>query len=1318
MYCPNTSDPKIKEDFDRYAELLGSNKVAGLLYHKNNGNFLDKTPTGEDSLMFRQLLAITNNLSAAIRIKAQFYSDQYLEVNNWLDSGIEPIEEVSYIKGDIDIQNMYVQNNLETLYSLERLPSGKSTYVNYTPSNNKSQTFKVNNRFIKPAVTTTNGENHYIAEIDDNTKKFIVDRFFRLGENRLPHYPFSLGNTKSNLKYIDIINSEFKYGVKVVKYNKDHDTIEFTDNTIGAQYEVNESTEARDYRNQDDISGMNEPTELSKKLDPDKEMISRYEGLIDVINKSLSEKTGRRDALLARRDRLMEKIEQLKIDGSNKIIIQQAKDDVDVINTRLLDIRANLHKDLNEEQLWSVMADLQELGAYIRGWHGLSEMLNAYDIPLKEIRDEVISTSGELDVLHNEYMRSIKNAMVKYANKTSFKADFSDKLFDALEDDTLLNRMVFGAHMSNSDLVKVVNDIIEKAAYKINEEIRDKDRELNNWIKKLQKHTGISDTAKISERFHQLDKNGKWTGGIVSKIKQDYWDEIHSLTEKASTTGKWAPYFAFLAANTHEMQREEFEAYMSQKASGLPFDIKKISKQKHSNGEYVWKEKDFIRQEELINKYNSRREAYKSDVLASGKFTDANGEFIHDDLMDQFMSIMNAWDLKNNPWQKVPGHNRNPFAKYRVRDAVDSRWFDSRFAAIEKDPLMKEFYDFYRERMLDNDNSLPFYKKTQSNLIFSVRKTMAEEIASHSGTAKIAAMMKDGAMNLIMAESQSDIEGRAIVGGKIYKNIPVGMLYTSLTGNERSPDIFKALKKHTDVAINYKYKNEVEPIANAAQDIIDDMAGVKSVDAETGKTLSKNKHTGLAHQEKGALFNTRARLQYLVDAKLYGESQSKPDLHGNGIKSSTGKTMKFSGTKLVDSLIKFKYLQALSIPNIISPTVNLAVGTVNNYSYAAGGIDFDDKSLTLAYPKIIAAISKHIGKATHSKNFEQIMTWLVNLDILPEINSAAFEDSASWDKMLTILQSKGEYINQGAVMIAYLTHNKLKDKNNNDVSIIDAFNIKNGHLIWNTELMGEKQNAGEHEIISADGHGINMFRLSQKIKGINEFIHGDYVSKQEIKKTAAGRAVALFKTWVFSTTEHRFGSERFDTRLQRDVKGRYRSFFQANTLDGVDLTIKKIIPLLLKALVSKKALDVLSEVDKVNLKRNLRELQILGTLTILGMIAMGASDDEDDENTLRALNTLINLMTKTQSDLEFYLNPASMASIADNVVPILGTVNDMRKIVTTFYGTVIGDGIYVTGPFKGQSKLKIAVGRAFPMTNGAVKMWNYSQQQFNFGSSR
>lgn len=1312
MFCPNTSNPQVKADFDLLSDFIG-NKFAGLVFHRNKGNLLDKTPNGEDSLLFQGLVRLTGSIQAASKVKAQLYMSDYLAKNNWLETGIEPMDILDDFASNAGVLAEYKANNLETKYALERLPDAASAFVTITKNKNKKQSFTVKNKHIKPATGVSGGVKFWMPEIDTNVKKYITGKYFRLDPNKQAYYPFSLGNSKSNIQHVKLINSEFREGQEVVRYNSTNDTIEFGKDILYAQY----TTDSNAYdENLSDIQSLE--TTVSDKLDADKEIISRYKGLIDVINKSLSEKTGRRDTLLARRDRLQDKIDQLEADGTNKIIIQQAKEDIESITARLTDIDANLYKELNEDQLWDILADLQELGAYIRGWDGLPKLLDVWNISLKEISDEITGVSGTLGKLHVKYLDLIKISMVKYANKVSYRADFSEKLFDALEDEGMVSRMVFGASMSNSELVKIVDDIIQKAAYKINEETLNKDKELTDWLTKIQKHLGIKDEVKISERFHQLDKNGKWTGGIVSKIKQDYFDTVSDLSEKANITGNWAPFFKFLADNTYEMLESEFKSYLAQKEAKTGFNIGKISSQKNSKGEYVFQEKDFIKQEELIAKYESHREAYKKDTLSTGNFLDANGEFLTEDHENTFLAIMDDWDMKNNPWYKTKGRNRNPFAHYRVRDRIDSRWFDAKFAAIEKDPVLKEFYDFYRERMKDNDASLPYHKKEQSNLIYSVRKTMAEEMVGHRGFAKATALMKDKAMGLVMAESQSDLEGRAIVGDKIYKNIPVGMLYTSLTGEERSPNIFKALKKHTDVATNYKFKVKVEPIANAAQDIIDNMSAVRGVTTEEGKTLKKSKHTGQAHQQKAALFNTRARLQYLVDATLHGESQSAPDLHGEGFKSSTGETVKFSGSKLIDSLIKLKYLQALSVPNIISPTVNLAVGAVNNYSYAAGGIDFDSMSLTKAYPKMISAISRNMGTAFHIKDFEQVVTWLVRLDILPDINSAAFEDSATWDKWLTILQSKGEYINQGATMVAYLMYNKVKDKNGKDVSLLDAYKTENGKLVWNTELMGEQTNPDSNEIISKDGRGVNLFRLSQKIKGINEYIHGDYNSKQEIKKTATGRAIALFKTWIFATTEHRFGAQRYESRLQRDVKGRYRSYFSATTQDGIELSIKKILPLLLKAIVSGKAFDVLSDLDKVNLKRNLRELQILGAITLLTMMAMGAGDDEDDPVKMRALNILINLASKTQSDLEFYLNPASMSSIANNAIPIIGTMTDMVKIGTTFYGTILGDGIYKTGPFKGQSKFVVAVGRTFPVTNGAVKMWNYSAQQFNFGATR
>lgn len=1306
MYCPQLSDPKIKEEFTRLESALGNN-IAGLVYHKNNGNFLDKTPSGEDSLMFQQLVRMSDSIESAIKLKSQYYSENYLKKNNWLKTGIEPIEELDNMISDAKILQRYNQANLNLEFALERLPSGVSAYVKYIEPP-KVKRAPVKNKHVKSAVVNPKGQKSvYKDEIDGPRKRYVVDMYFRLNRGDEVMNPFSLGNPSDNIEYVHTINSEFKDGVRAVQYNPEKDVIEFADEIEMTQFKLSEDSS-------DSVQALGQPI---TKLDPDKEIISRYQGLISVINKRLSGKTGRRDSLLARRDRLEEKIKELQINGSNKIIIEQAEADISIITSRLGDIEANLLKNLNEDQLWMVMADLDELSAYIRGWNGLAEMLDAWNIPLKEVRDKLTSITGELDTLHKKQLSLTKDALLEYANnKVAYKKFIFEDLYGALEDEGAISRQVLGASMSNSDLVQVVDDLIRQAARSINDEILDKDQELNSWLKKLKKHLNIKDENKISEMFYQLDKDGKWTGAIVGKVKQEYFDIIRELHEKGKKSGKQSDYFRFRRENTHELLESEYNAYMALKTAGNAFDIKKVSNRKFANGEYIFVEKDFVRQEELIAKYNAHREAYKKDVLAGASFTNPDGTFISEDLENNYLSIIDEWTRKNDPWYKATSNDRNFFATYRIRDKVDSKWFDKKFEKIQKDPVLKEFYEFYRGRMLDNDDSLPFNKKDQSNLVYSVAKTSMEELKSSLGVSKTLGLIGDEAWGLFSAESESDIEGRAIVGDKVYRNIPVGMLYVNLTPDKRTPSIFKALKAHTDVAVNFKYKTTVEPIASAAQDIINTMSAVKKVSTETGETYTKNTNTGNIHEQKGALIETTGRLKYLVGSFLYGESKDAPDVHGKGKKDRHGDTKKFSVAKTVDSLNKFTYLKGLALPNFISPTVNLIIGLTNNFTYSAGGIDFSDSSLAKAYGLVFKASSKHLGQAAHSDSFNQVMTWMIRLNLLPDINSAAIEDSQSWDKILTIFQSKGEYINQGASAMAYLMHNTVKDKNGKDVSILDAFKAVDGKLIWDVDKMGEQSTAGAGEIISADGKGVNLFRLGEKLKGINEYLHGDYFSPLELKKTAWGRAAALFKTWLFMTTIHRFGGTHFDRRLQREVKGRYRSIFAANTKDGIPITIGKILPILLKGIVSKSAFDTLSDVDKVNLKRDLRELQILFAITVVGMLLMSMDDDDDDVVRKKAMNLLVNLATKTQNDLEFYINPASMYSILNNIVPIVGTLNDIKKITDAFYDTIIGDPTYKNGTMKDQYRIPVAIGKALPISSGLIKMHNYREQQYNFGA--
>lgn len=79
-FCPNFSDPKVKQEFDELVDAVGEN-AAYYLWDQNNGYGLDKAPNGAESKLFSDLLQHYNgDRNLAIRAKANVYSKAF---KNW-----------------------------------------------------------------------------------------------------------------------------------------------------------------------------------------------------------------------------------------------------------------------------------------------------------------------------------------------------------------------------------------------------------------------------------------------------------------------------------------------------------------------------------------------------------------------------------------------------------------------------------------------------------------------------------------------------------------------------------------------------------------------------------------------------------------------------------------------------------------------------------------------------------------------------------------------------------------------------------------------------------------------------------------------------------------------------------------------------------------------------------------------------------------------------------------------------------------------------------------------------------------------------------
>lgn len=1233
------------------------------------------------------------------------------------------------------IENAYTLEDARNAAFIKTQEKLNRSFVGISVKTNDITPKKGNKAYVKNKnvkLATDFVQNKFV---DNNTKRYVLSKYFRMTDNKT-YYPFSMGNIREDLLRVKMINAEFN-GENVVFFNAKTETIEFGEAAIDETMTTNEIAEVYSMHDQEMSEFPNDPYQdmldmdlpfTSERLSAPKrdlqgyeEVINRRENYIRLFKNKISQDSSRRSELQARIDILEDQIEMLKIAKTNKEVLNQASTDLVDITNRLNNIEANINKNLNEDQLLDFISQIMESISLIKGWMDLNQIVNIEGNSNTEFVDKSILIQGKFSALNDRAVSILKPTFINHANKASFKKNFGETLFAAIEDESAYRANILGAGMSNVELIGIIQDYLSHAAFSINDELVTKEHEMSGWLKKLQDHLQTRDFDKISEHFWQVDSSGNKTNRYVGKIKQDFFDERSKLWSEADSSGNWVKYYEFLAKNTFELEESEYKSYLREKAKGGTINIKNVSIKKLSNGEDAFTLEDLQHQEELIGKYEERKQTYIDSLVQSGRFNTQDGVTFEDEIggepVDiqerQFNSIIQLWDAKHNPWAKKHSKIKNAFKAYRVRDRIDSKWNDPKYDAIQKDPIMREFYEFMEKRIDENDEMVPDYGKTQSNELMGVAKTFTEDFSDSEGFSKVVGLLSDTALMTIAAKSQSEVDGRIIISGKVHRSVPLEGLTSNLPMEQRTSNIFKILNEHTRIAVSYKYKSQVAPVAEAAQELIDKMEEVSYVTNEDGRRVKVDKNDRVI-KTKGELFQARTRLEYIVKAGLYNE-RKKAYEGNNTVKLSTGETVNISTAKIVDSLIKFTYLKALSFPNFISPLVNVGIGLSNNYSYAAGGIDFNTKSLNKAYYYMKAALSKTVGDKLHNESYETVMTWLVRLKVLEDLNSAAIEDSVKWDKWLTKLQSKGEYLNQGATTVAYLMHNTLKDKNGNDVPLIKAYKAINGQLIWDTELMGEPSSFENDEIISADGHGVNLYRLSRKVKRINDYLHGDYESALKIKETAMGRAAALFKTWIGASVEHRFGEEGFDQDLMRDVKGKYRSLVNAKTVDGMEIKFKKILPILLKGLVSKKSLNKLSEIDRVNLLRDLREFQIMGGFFAASMLLMlAAGEGDDDPIYKKSLILAMNLTSKMQADLSFYLNPTSLGQVVNNAIPIVKTMQDFVNIGTAFTSTVLGNGVYQNGPWKDQSKLMIASFRAFPVLGGGVKMWNYVSKKYEY----
>ena len=1032
----------------------------------------------------------------------------------------------------------------------------------------------------------------------------------------------------------------------------------------------------------DYITGLNTDFLVSNQLTKYEKTIEQLKSQIKILEKRKSEGKSDYYEINSKIDAIDAKIKAIEAKYNDQNLFKQAKSQISEVTQNIRAINLQLSEDMTSENVMKAMNILMESDNVIKGWLSIDEFMDYSTGTVEKKTWNSIKTL--LTEQRKEYLDVLKRAYTKY-NSEILKRSDSDSLFSSVTDISGMSKEMLDISTSDVSLLKSVHEAVNRSRREKDQELISAEKQIEDIFQRLETITGKKGLV-ASDVFLQKDSNGKWTGALVKEFLNEFYQKRNKLKAEAQESGEWGEYYAFINANTHTITQAEFES-----KSNSVFNTEDYQKQTDLLERYAKREK--VEREKLESLKEQAQHELDGDQITQEEY---NNKILE---LDKSIAI---WVSTNSPYaywaaKKAKRSTKGMYGFNYIFNKPISKWLDPSYKKIKSDPKLFGLYNEIKDFFYQNDKNVP---NNLYGMLPELSKTFVEKM-KEDGTMSLLSSTSDWMKTLYSEDIANSKESDIRIGNNVIKSIPVSMMGNHLAIEDKSRDLKAILKAHTATSLHYKHMSQVQPIASAAEQLLDEIKAIKKVG---GKVLTDS--SGNPIELVGGLLNARAQLEYYIDTVIYKRSKLQEAVSNKKTYSTKDKELikeldkqlkegkitqeeydisneklgqNITGSKIGDTVITYTFLKALGL-NVISPIVNGTFALVSNFTHSAGKVDFDTPSAMRALKVILSSLTQSVTfDALKSKDAEKLYAFSSRLGIMHDVSEGTVSKNLV-DKVMK-MQSKSEFAGVAQSMVATLMYQKLKDKNGKDVSVWDAYKVVNDELVWDTDKMGAYIEPAINELFSKERKGVNMYKMHARVTQINKFLHGNYRDPMKLKKTIAGRAVSLFRTWLPMSIAERFGKEYFDDSLGRIKKGRYRSVATAFNQDGLIKTLTRIV----KGQLFLNNTEGLEDVDVENIRKVNAELRSIMFLSAIAVMLKAIAGDDDDDKT--SLYMALNVINRTYADITFFTNPNSANQIFKNAIPAFKTITDFTDIFLAVPGLIDGTDTYKTGHRKGKSKM-------------------------------
>lgn len=575
-----------------------------------------------------------------------------------------------------------------------------------------------------------------------------------------------------------------------------------------------------------------------------------------------------------------------------------------------------------------------------------------------------------------------------------------------------------------------------------------------------------------------------------------------------------------------------------------------------------------------------------------------------------------------------------------------------------------------------------------------------------------------------LSEEEKTISTLTNFEDEVYKRVPAAYIESiSEDISQLSTSIGDTFANYIAASHQYEAMHEIADIMELTM-VIAKKRSIEQYDRGSRLVHRTKTSDGTILSENQSLKNPNSNnnqlLRHQIDTLLYSEYKHK-----------TAKLGQLSVAKIVDTVINLTTVSMLgynpftAINNIQAGKLQMFIESMNGKYFTVPDWTWADKE----FGKLWVDYAKELGSPVKNSKLALLMRMFnAEADWLDELSKREYTAPETVNFVRKFIDpsaalNAGEMLMKWSTLGAMLKHYIMLDANGNETNLYDSLDYidktdDKGNVIGKQIVMKSgytKPDGTEFTFKTRKGSArSDLQKMILTMNVINHRMHGIFNREDlvQMKTYAWGRILMMYRNfmWPFLTKRWK-GIAHF----RDDVHGLTYNVQTGEFERGFYLTTAVFFMNMLFAPTQEikehgfwfdgrasYIFELMGEDQKQDVMRFITEFVSTFVLGLLVIIMHGDWDDEKDQWFMRTHNYFTRRLLQ---EATFAINPQSMLDIIQSPTPVMGPIQDIKKIFEACYD----NHVLISGPYKGDTKFKAAVKRATPIIPNITEFIHFDE---------